>query len=393
MISVEDALKKIFRILPKNGNEKISLLNACGRVLAKDVLAKNDQPPFSTSAMDGYVISDPAPRVGSSYNLVGEVSAGSTFSGVLGNGEAIRIFTGAPIPVGGKRVIIQENMVIKYNTVTINELNGNETFIRKIGSDFKSGQIFETPKVLTPFHLSLIASMNSSEVTVYKKPTVAIISTGDELVIPGEKRSASQIISSNSFGIYSRLVLAGANPRLLPIAKDTESSLKSILELAMGSDIIVTVGGASVGDYDLVKKVLKTAGMKPEFEKVAMRPGKPLFAGKLNKSAVVGLPGNPVSSLICTEIFLVPAINHFLNMSSNSREVIHVKSAKTIPKNGPREHYMRANYDTLTKLVSVEDRQDSSLLSVLVNSNSLVVRKPNSPQIKKGQLVPTILLN
>ena len=393
MISVEDALKKIFRILPKNGNEKISLLNACGRVLAKDVLAKNDQPPFSTSAMDGYVISDPAPRVGSSYNLVGEVSAGSTFSGVLGNGEAIRIFTGAPIPVGGKRVIIQENMVIKYNTVTINELNGNETFIRKIGSDFKSGQIFETPKVLTPFHLSLIASMNSSEVTVYKKPTVAIISTGDELVIPGEKRSASQIISSNSFGIYSRLVLAGANPRLLPIAKDTESSLKSILELAMGSDIIVTVGGASVGDYDLVKKVLKTAGMKPEFEKVAMRPGKPLFAGKLNKSAVIGLPGNPVSSLICTEIFLVPAINHFLNMSSNSREVIHVKSAKTIPKNGPREHYMRANYDTLTKLVSVEDRQDSSLLSVLVNSNSLVVRKPNSPQIKKGQLVPTILLN
>jgi len=393
LISVEDALKKIFRILPKNGNEKISLLNACGRVLAKDVLAKNDQPPFSTSAMDGYVISDPAPRVGSSYNLVGEVSAGSTFSGVLGNGEAIRIFTGAPIPVGGKRVIIQENMVIKYNTVTINELNGNETFIRKIGSDFKSGQIFETPKVLTPFHLSLIASMNSSEVTVYKKPTVAIISTGDELVIPGEKRSASQIISSNSFGIYSRLVLAGANPRLLPIAKDTESSLKSILELAMGSDIIVTVGGASVGDYDLVKKVLKTAGMKPEFEKVAMRPGKPLFAGKLNKSAVVGLPGNPVSSLICTEIFLVPAINHFLNMSSNSREVIHVKSAKTIQKNGPREHYMRASYDTLTKLVSVEDRQDSSLLSVLVNSNSLVVRKPNSPQIKKGQLVPTILLN
>ncbi|MAR18131.1 MAG: molybdopterin molybdenumtransferase MoeA [Rhodobacteraceae bacterium] len=393
MISVEDALKKIFRILPKNGNEKISLLNACGRVLAKDVLAKNDQPPFSTSAMDGYVISDPTPRVGSSYNLVGEVSAGSTFSGVLGNGEAIRIFTGAPIPVGGKRVIIQENMVIKYNTVTINELNGNETFIRKIGSDFKSGQIFETPKVLTPFHLSLIASMNSSEVTVYKKPTVAIISTGDELVIPGEKRSASQIISSNSFGIYSRLVLAGANPRLLPIAKDTESSLKSILELAMGSDIIVTVGGASVGDYDLVKKVLKTAGMKTEFEKVAMRPGKPLFAGKLNKSAVVGLPGNPVSSLICTEIFLVPAINHFLNMSSNSREVINVKSAKTIPKNGPREHYMRANYDTLTKLVSVEDRQDSSLLSVLVNSNSLVVRKPNSPQIKKGQLVPTILLN
>jgi molybdopterin molybdotransferase len=235
--------------------------------------------------------------------------------------------------------------------------------------------------------------MNSSEVTVYKKPTVAIISTGDELVIPGEKRSASQIISSNSFSIYSRLVLAGANPRLLPIAKDTESSLKSILELAIGSDIIVTVGGASVGDYDLVKKVLKTAGMKPEFEKVAMRPGKPLFAGKLNKSAVVGLPGNPVSSLICTEIFLVPAINHFLNMSSNSREVINVKSAKTIQKNGPREHYMRANYDTLTKLVSVEDRQDSSLLSVLVNSNSLVVRKPNSPQIKKGQLVPTILLN
>ena len=393
MISVEDALKKIFKILPKNGNEKISLLNACGRVLAKDVLAKNDQPPFSTSAMDGYVISDLAPRVGSSYNLVGEVSAGSIFSGVLGNGEAIRIFTGAPIPVGGKRVIIQENMVIKYNTVTINKLNGDETFIRKIGSDFKSGQVFETPTVLTPFHLSLIASMNSSEVTVYKKPTVAIISTGDELVIPGEKRSASQIISSNGFGIYSRLALAGANPRLLPIAKDTESSLKSILELAMGSDIIVTVGGASVGDYDLVKKVLKTVGMKPEFEKVAMRPGKPLFAGKLNKSAVIGLPGNPVSSLICTEIFLVPAINHFLNISSNSREVIHVKSSRTIEKNGPREHYMRANYDSLTKLVNVEDRQDSSLLSVLVNSNSLVVRKPNSPQIKKGQLVPTILLN
>ena len=393
MISVDEALKKIFEILPRNGKEKISLLDACGRVLAEDILAKNDQPPFSASAMDGYVISDPVPKLGSSYKLVGEVSAGSTFSRVLRNGEAVRIFTGAPVPVGGTRIIIQENMIIKCDTVIINKLNSNETFIRKKGSDFKLGQKFESPKELNPFHLSLIASMNSSEVTVYKKPTVAIISTGDELVIPGEKPSNSQIISSNSFGIYARLALAGAAPRLLPIAKDSESSLKSILELAMGSDIIVTVGGASVGDYDLVKKALKTAGMKLKFEKVAMRPGKPLFAGKLNKSAVIGLPGNPVSSLICTEIFLVPAINHFLNLTSNSRKIVHIKSSKTINKNGPREHYMRANYDPLTNLVHVEDRQDSSLLNILVNSNSLIVREPNAPEIKAGQLVPTILLN
>ena len=184
MISVDEALKKIFEILPRNGKEKISLLDACGRVLAEGILAKNDQPPFSASAMDGYVISDPVPKLGSSYKLVGEVSAGSTFSRVLRNGEAVRIFTGAPVPIGGTRVIIQENMVIKCDTVTINELNSNETFIRKKGSDFKLGQKFEAPKELNPFHLSLIASMNSGEVTVYKKPTVAIISTGDELVIP-----------------------------------------------------------------------------------------------------------------------------------------------------------------------------------------------------------------
>ncbi|MCY4180462.1 MAG: molybdopterin molybdotransferase MoeA, partial [Litoreibacter sp.] len=311
MISVSEALDALFALVEPLPSETVPLQDAAGRALAEAAIAKRDQPPFAASAMDGYAVSgDVSP--GAVFSVIGEAAAGHAFDGGLSAGQAVRIFTGAPLPNGATRVVIQEDVTREGDKITLNEGLDTKTHIRPAGGDFKAGQSLSAPRVLRPADLALLASMNFATVSVARRPTVALIATGDELVMPGETPRDDQIIASNTFGLKAMLENAGAQVRMIPIAKDTESSLAQALDLASGNNLIVTIGGASVGDHDIVGKVAQDQGLERAFYKVAMRPGKPLMAGRIGNSTLVGLPGNPVSSRVCVEICIRPMTQKML---------------------------------------------------------------------------------
>ena len=385
MITVEKALEILFHLAKPMATQVVPLEQAHKRILAKGVIAQRDQPPFSSSAMDGYAISDINAAPGTTFDVIGEAAAGHRFSGSVDLGQAVRIFTGAPLPTGAKRVIIQEDVKSSANQITLNQNITKSDFIRPAGSDFSVGHKIVGNCRLKPSDIALLASMNVAEVTVFKRPVVALISTGDELVMPGENPGLDQIIASNTFGLAALLEDHGAHTRILPIARDTLSSLKSIFELTQGADLIVTIGGASVGDHDLVAQAAVARGFDQKFYKVAMRPGKPLMAGRFDDTPLVGLPGNPVSAMVCGHIFLVPMLHAMLGLGQAARATLKAPLAHDITGNGERKHYCRGvlRSDGL----HVAQRQDSSLLSILANSNALVVRNLNAPPARSGELL------
>ena len=385
MISVSDALDNLFSLVCPTGEEQVSLYDAAGRTLSRPVIATRSQPPFASSAMDGYAIKDP--EVGATYAVVGEAAAGARYGAALNTGEAVRIFTGAPVPEGTTRVIMQEDTARDGDNVTVTEISGRRN-IRPAGDDFAAGDEVDAPRLLGPGDIALLAAMNQPKLWVRKRPVVALLSTGDELVMPGEDPNEDQIIASNAFGLKALLEQSGAEVRMLPIARDNEAALTTGFELAEGADLIVTIGGASVGDHDLVAPVAAKLGMKTSFYKVAMRPGKPLMAGKMDKMAMIGLPGNPVSALVCGHVFLRPVIRAMLGNPPAPLERQTAPLAAPMAANGIREHYMRARLEggQLTPHV----RQDSALLSVLSASNALIVRPPNVPEAEVGDSVDYI---
>lgn len=393
MISVNDALTHILAELPRLNAEKVNLYGAMGRVLAVDVSAKVSHPPFNSSSMDGYLIADQTPMIDKPYILIGEAAAGKPFKKAIRKNETIRIFTGAPVAAGGCSVVIQEDITKKGKEIWVQPTYDKKNYIRPIGNDFSINSMLNAPVLITPYHISLLAAMNLNEVCVSRKPRVAIITTGDELVMPGETPSESQIISSNAFGLYSMVKNQGADPIILPIARDNEESLISVLKLATDCDLILTIGGASVGDYDIVQKCLKVMGLRLSFYKVAMKPGKPLFAGKLGTSSVIGLPGNPISSLICGELFVIPAIKRMLGLTDVIRKTVNMKISHNLEINGPRETYMRASVDSSLENVKAFLRQDSSLITILTDSNALIKRPANAHPVNKGSQVPVLLLS
>ncbi|WGW03145.1 molybdopterin molybdotransferase MoeA [Tropicibacter oceani] len=370
MITVAEALDQLFALARPTGIEEVPLLDAAGRVLARDVASTRDQPPFAASAMDGYAVVQAAP--GDVLSVIGESAAGHRFDGVVKPGQAVRIFTGAPVPPGANRVVIQEDVQRTADQITIGERLDEGDNIRPAGNDFKAGSMVAAPRVLTPNDIALLASMNIARVPVARRPVVALISTGDELVMPGETPGPDQIIASNTFGLHALLRDLGAEPRLLPIARDNAASLKTVLGLIDDADLVITIGGASVGDHDLVAPVAEELGMQRAFHKVAMRPGKPLMSGRLDKAMMIGLPGNPVSAMVCGHVFVAPVIRAMLGLGAAPAARKTAVLAAPLPANGPREHYMRATLgpDGLRAF----DRQDSSLLSVLGAANALVVR-------------------
>jgi len=394
MISVAQALDLVTGLFSPLEVETVPLREAAGRVLAENVIAKRDQPPFAASSMDGYAVISAEVAVGATFTVIGESAAGSRFTGCVNPGETVRIFTGAPMPEGADRVIIQEDVTRDKNVITISEGHDTSTYIRAEGFDFKQGFTLDAPRRLSPNDIALLAAMNCAEVPVRRQPVIALVATGDELVTPGETPGQDQIISSNNYATAALLEAHGAKTRILPIARDTEESLTLALRLCAGADLIVTLGGASVGDHDIVQSVATSMGLKTTFYKVAMRPGKPLMAGRLNETPMVGLPGNPVSSMACSHIFLRPAVNKMLGLDSHAlnRELAQIGS--DLGPNGGREHYMRAQlsveYGRLT--VHPEKRQDSALLSVLARSNAFLVRPPNDPARKAGDMVEVIRL-
>ncbi|MEM9580445.1 MAG: molybdopterin molybdotransferase MoeA, partial [Pseudomonadota bacterium] len=312
MISVAQALDLVLALGAPMPGETVPLREAAGRMLAADVHAGRDQPPFPASAMDGYAIQQADYVAGRKLRVLGEAAAGSGYAGAVTPGTCVRIFTGAPVPEGATRVVIQEDVEAEDGGITLRETSESGAHIRPAGADFTTGQALRAPFLLTPQHIALLASMNVAQVPVVRRPRVALISTGSELVMPGENPGPDQIIASNTFGLHAMLNAAGADAKILPIAHDNVPALKTAFNLARGADLIVTIGGASVGDHDLVGDVAAELGMKRAFYKIAMRPGKPLMAGQLHGAAMVGLPGNPVSAMVCGVIFLRPLIRKML---------------------------------------------------------------------------------
>ena len=390
MISVQEALSQVLALATPTATEVVPLRDSHRRVLAAPVTAKRAQPPFATSVMDGYAVPTKTVVAGDTFEVVGESAAGHHFSGELGAGQAVRIFTGAAVPEGALRVVIQEDVVRDGSTIHVQPEFDTKLYIRELGADFNVSDELSAPRTLTSADITLIAAMNVPEVTVHKRPIVALIATGDELVMPGETPGSDQIVASNALGLAGLVEQAGGNARILPIAKDNEGSLHQAFDLARGADLIVTIGGASVGDHDLVGKVAKERGLERSFYKVAMRPGKPLMAGRIDGTALIGLPGNPVSSLVCGKIFMQPLIRAMCGDTSETTLRRPATLAHDIRSNGPREHYMRATLSGGT--VSVADRQDSGLMSVLANANALVVRPPHDPARKAGEVVEVIEL-
>lgn len=392
MISVAEALQAVTALFEPLNVEHIALRDAVGRVLAEDVAAKRDQPPFAASSMDGYALRNAEVAANARFTVIGESAAGAGFTGVIKSGQAARIFTGAPVPEGADRVIIQEDISRDGDVITINAGFDTEHFIRPAGFDFLAGQVMHAPKRLTAQDVALLASMNCPDIPVFRKPLVGIIATGNELVMPGEDPEQAQIIASNNFGLAALFQQFGAEIRMIPIARDTPQSLKMAIDLCDGVDLIVTIGGASVGDHDIVRDVTAEIGMVSSFYKVAMRPGKPLMAGMLGETPLIGLPGNPVSSMVCGHIFIRPALSKMQGLGDAALPRELAQLGADLPQNGPREHYMRAQIGVEYSRLTVHPfaRQDSALLSVLARANGFLVCPPNSDAKRAGDLVEVI---
>ncbi|QYX58363.1 molybdopterin molybdotransferase MoeA [Roseovarius sp. SCSIO 43702] len=382
MIPVEQALSELFALVSPTAAELVDLRKASGRVLARPVSASRAQPPFSCSAMDGYALAASAARPGAHLRVIGEAAAGRRFEGRVGDGECVRIFTGAPMPEGTDRVVIQEDVTRDGEMVALGQTLDDKTHVRPAGADFAAGATMDAPRRLGPSEVALLAAMNVAEVPVHARPTVAIMATGDELVMPGESPGPDQIIASNSFGLKALLAELGAEPRLLPIARDSEASLRMAFDLARGADLVVTIGGASVGDHDLVGPVAQSLGLDRSFYKIAMRPGKPLMAGRMGEAAMIGLPGNPVSAMVCGHVFLAPVIRAMQGLPAAPAPRQRATLAAPLAQNGPREHYMRARVED--GRIRAHDHQDSALLTVLADANALLVRPPQDPARDAG---------
>lgn len=390
MISVSEAQTHLFSLVKPLASETVPLTKAVGRVLAENVVATRNQPPFAASSMDGYALKSVEVERHAMFKVIGEAAAGHAFLGPVGPGQTVRIFTGAPVPDDTDFVVIQEDTQQVGDIMTITDDPGDRSNIRPAGGDFGIGTTLNAPRILTPQDVALMASMNVPMVTVTRKPVVALITTGDELVMPGETPGPDQIIASNTFGLKAMLESKGAIARLLPIARDTVSSLRTAFAMATGADLVITIGGASVGDHDLVGQVAGDLGMDRAFYKVAMRPGKPLMAGKLNGAAMVGLPGNPVSAMICGYLFILPMIQAMQGLGAQQQPLFKATLTADLGQNGPRQHYMRAVIEQ--GKVTVFDNQDSSLLTVLAHANALLVRPPNDPKRRKGDKVSYLQL-
>ena len=394
LLSVAEARARLLAMFEPVGTETVRLAEAADRVLAEDIRAQRDQPPFAASAMDGYAVRAEDLRPGAQLRVTGTAPAGGSFEGPVGTGEAVRIFTGAPVPVGADVILIQEDAESDGDTITVQDGHDLGHHIRAAGSDFAAGATLEAPRRLTPRDLALLAAMNAPKLPVRRRPVVALIATGDELVMPGDSPGPNQIICSNSFAVKVMLEAAGAKARLLPIARDTPASLRTTFELAQPCDLIVTFGGASVGDFDIVRDTALGEGLDLDFYKIAMRPGKPLLAGRLGPTPLVGLPGNPVSAIVCAHVFLLPAIDKLLGLPARQLEFQPARLTRDLGANGPRAHFMRAEVAgtpgawTCTPF----ERQDSALLSVLTSANALMHRPPHDPPRTRGNSVDFLWL-
>jgi molybdopterin molybdotransferase len=397
MIAVEDALQRIRTSLTPLAAELVPLTEGHGRVLAEDLVSRRTQPPFAVSAMDGYAVraADFA-TLPVRLTLVGYVPAGGRHVGMLGPGEAVRIFTGAPVPDGADAIVIQEDTSVEDGAVLAREAVIPGQHIRKAGLDFVEGEIgIRKGTRLSARHLGLAAGMNRPWLMVHRRPRVAILPTGDEVALPGDPVGPNQIVSSNGMSLGAIVAAAGGVAQQLGIGRDDSDMLKTMAAGAAGADLLITVGGASVGEHDLVRKALGDVGLQIDFWKIAMRPGKPLMFGHLGPTPVLGLPGNPVSAVVCALLFLVPILERLQGLPGDAPVTETALSGMPLPANDHRRDYLRATLqiDEDGRWIAMPFRkQDSSMMSALAGADALIVRPPLAPAVQSGEPVRVIRL-
>lgn len=397
MITVKEAMDQVLAGVGKLPPEQVSIADALGRVLAEPVKSRITQPPFPASSMDGYAVrAEDVQNCPVTLPQIGESAAGRPFEGTVGAGQCTRIFTGAVLPDGADAVIMQENTEANGDQITFLEGVGPGNFIRPRGLDFKEGDALIQPgHALTSRDLGLAAAMNVPWVMVARKPKVAILATGDEVVMPGDALKPGQIVSSNTFLLKGMVEALGGEAYNLGTAADTEESLQAMLAGIEKADVLLTIGGASVGDHDLVGKVLAEKGMETKFWKVAMRPGKPLICGTIGTTRVLGLPGNPVSAGVTAIVFLEPLLRTMLGCDKIFRDTLTATLGRDVKENDSRREYMRAKLEVGSNgdLVATPfDLQDSAMMARFAEADCLVVREIEAPAANKGDKVEIVPL-
>ena len=400
LLPVDEATRRLLEAaVPVADSETLPLADCDGRILVADLAARLTQPPFDASAMDGYALSSAdAPEIGSVLTVIGQAAAGHAFTGTVGQGEAVRIFTGAPVPTGADTILIQEDAeVLEGGKIRTTFEVAAGRHIRPRGQDFAEGEtVLKAGRELGFTDLTVAAAMNHATLPVYRRPLVAILATGDELLPPGSTPQPAQIIASNTFGVAALARTAGADILDLGIIADDDALIRAAIGKAAAAkaDVLVTLGGASVGDHDLVQAALKAEGMQLDFWRIAMRPGKPLMVGAIGTMQVLGLPGNPVASLVCSLLFLEPLLRSIARRAPLQR-VATARTATPLKANDHRQDYLRARFHTDENGVLMAEaytKQDSSMMKILAHSDGLIVRPPHAPAVEAGTVCQVIRL-
>ena len=394
MISVEDARLRVLAAFKPVEAESIALEQAADRVLAEDVRATQTQPPFPVSAMDGYAArSSDLANAPARLKIIGTAPAGHPFSGKIGAGETVRLFTGSVIPDGADTIVIQENAEPDGEHVLLDAPPPPGKHIRVAGLDFRSGVVLlRAGKKLTPRDLALLAADDKAQIMVRRNPVIAFAATGDELSLPGEARKPGGIVASSLYGLSAQIEKWGGTPKNLGILPDNIEAIAAIADTQ--ADLIVTLGGASVGDHDLIQKALGPRGFALDFWKIAMRPGRPLIFGRLGNTPLLGLPGNPVSSLVCGQLFLKPAIAAMLG-ADTATSLLAARTVRNLPANDSRQDYLRARL--MMRLgeywADAFPMQDSSMQLPLAAADCLIVRAPEASALGAGEKIQILLLD
>lgn len=397
MLSVEEARARIVGPLRPLPAETVALPEAWGRVLSSPICARLTQPPADVSAMDGYALRAVDGRAGARVAVVGRAPAGQPFAGQVAKGESVRLFTGSVVPGGADCVLPQEDVDRDGDWITLREVAQAGRHVRRAGQDFRQGDTLAPAGIrLGARAIGLIAAGNHPWVAVHRQPRIAILATGDEIVLPGEPLAAGGIVSSNAHALAALVRAGGGLPTVLPIARDDPAAIASVADRLSGIDFLLTTGGASVGEHDLVQSSLATRGFALDFWKIAMRPGKPLLFGRLGDVPVLGLPGNPVSAFVCAVLFLLPALAQLGGVADDGLHPVEVRLASPLAANDHRADHLRAalSTDPAGALVATPfDRQDSSLLQLLAQADCLILRAPHAPALPAGSMVQVLRLN
>jgi molybdopterin molybdotransferase len=397
MISVEEARERILVALRPTPMEVVALANAWNRVTAAPVVARLTQPPADVSAMDGYALRAADGVLGARLTVIGAAPAGHPFDGTVGPGQAVRLFTGSVVPDGADAILLQEDATRDGDIVTINEAVTAGRHIRRAGQDFAAGDVvIPAERRMTARDVGLAAAANYPWLAVHRLPRVAILATGDEIAMPGEPIPPGGIVSSNSHALAALVRAAGGEPMVLPVARDERDAIAAVADQVLGMDMLVTTGGASVGDHDLVIESLKARGLTLDFWQIAMRPGKPLLFGKLGSTPVLGLPGNPVSAMVCAILFLLPALSRLLGLPAAAPPVTAALLGGPLKANDRRADHLRATVSSSgggQSVVTPFAVQDSAMLRRLAHADALILRAPHAPALAEGAQVEVIRLD